>query len=303
MASRTAQPRATPKPPELRGHWLFCLLFLAGCTAKPPPTPASADKDPALFDTRRTRQPATIMNIARAARKAGDTVTAVRFYQRMLQQEPACTEALTELAELMLHNGAFHDAKALLDRVTPPDHPEALRLKGKMALALDQPQAALEFFQNILAQQPDNLNALEGAAVALDSMGDHARAHTLYARALNGPWTSRTLRSNYGLSLALGGRTDESVLLLKEVCQSEQATSRDRQNLGIALALKGDFAEATQWMSVDMDPAQVRENLASLRTLPGTSLRKDIRVPAPDGESLPQPPVSPAGEGGHPATP
>lgn len=248
-------------------------LLLGACTKathETRPTTSSSSAD--------LRNPETMLRIARAAHQGGDDETAVRFYQRILMQQPHYTEALLELSDLLVRVSSFHDARVFLNRISPEDHPGRLRLLGKIALGMDEPQQAIDLFQRILKKDPHHAYALEGSAIAHDSLGQHQEAHALYQKALELPHTSRTLLGNYGLSLALGGKTLQAIDILKRLCQGDHPTARDRQNLGIAYGLHGDLEQAAQWLSVDLDQDRMRQNLAYLKHILQTGQKVDPKT-------------------------
>ncbi len=68
--------------------------------------------------------------------------------------------------------------------------------------------------------------------------------------------------SDYGLTLALAGRSSDAVSLLIDAIRADGATSRTRQNLALAYALDGRWREARVMASQDMSQDSVNERIA-----------------------------------------
>ncbi|WP_204349818.1 hypothetical protein, partial [Klebsiella pneumoniae] len=60
-----------------------------------------------------------------------------------------------------------------------------------------------------------------------------------------------------GLAYALAGDPVKAVEILGPAARAEDATAKTRQNLALALALSGRWAEAKQVASVDVAPDQI----------------------------------------------
>ena len=80
-----------------------------------------------------------------------------------------------------------------------------------------------------------------------------------------------TLRSNYGLSLAITGPPQEAIAQLAPAASSASADARTRQNLAFAFAMAGDLENALQLCRRDLDERSAQRQLAyymQLRALP-----------------------------------
>ncbi len=67
--------------------------------------------------------------------------------------------------------------------------------------------------------------------------------------------------SDYGLALALAGKTTQAVDVLTDAIRSDNATARTRQNLALAYALDGRWREARIMAVQDMPETQVNERI------------------------------------------
>lgn len=68
--------------------------------------------------------------------------------------------------------------------------------------------------------------------------------------------------SDYGLTLALAGRSSDAISILTEAVRTDNATSRTRQNLALAYALGGRWRDARVMATQDMSQTQVNERIA-----------------------------------------
>lgn len=68
--------------------------------------------------------------------------------------------------------------------------------------------------------------------------------------------------SDYGLTLALAGRSGDAVNILSDAIRTDTATARTRQNLALAYALDGRWRDARVMASQDMAQSRVNERIA-----------------------------------------
>jgi Flp pilus assembly protein TadD len=68
--------------------------------------------------------------------------------------------------------------------------------------------------------------------------------------------------SDYGLTLALAGKSDEAVVVLSDAIRDSNATARTRQNLALAYAMNGRWREARIMAVQDMAQDRVNERIA-----------------------------------------
>jgi D-alanyl-D-alanine carboxypeptidase len=68
--------------------------------------------------------------------------------------------------------------------------------------------------------------------------------------------------SDYGLTLALAGRSTDAINILTDAIRTDSATPRTRQNLALAYALGGRWRDARVMASQDMAQTQVNDRIA-----------------------------------------
>ncbi len=100
-----------------------------------------------------------------------------------------------KLALELMHEAANLEASVRLHGVSPGYIIPAQELLADMYLELGQPQKALEYYQNTLANAPNKLNALYGAGVSAELIGDLENSQHYYSRVveLANPQASRVM--------------------------------------------------------------------------------------------------------------
>jgi Flp pilus assembly protein TadD len=111
--------------------------------------------------------------------------------------------ALARVAERLAANGDATTAATLYRSAIAMGNgsAEVRRGYGNALLALGQPQAAIEQYEAALTQVKD-ARLYNGIGVALDMLGDHARAQERFREGLALAPDNKGLIHNYGLSLA-----------------------------------------------------------------------------------------------------
>src|SRR5262249_32250811 len=138
---------------------------------------------------------------------------------------------------------------------------------GRTYLAKDKPREALSEFEAVIAVEPKQLRALNGAGIALDLLGRPREAQQAYRAALAVKPDDPASRNHLGLSLALSGNYDEAVAELSQLNAGSGATARIRQNLALALGLKGDTAGMARIARADLDDKAIADNQKFLDTV------------------------------------
>ncbi len=189
-----------------------------------------------------------------------------RLLAALPEQDPS---ALAIRARQALNGGDAAGASTLLAK-GPPDHPEMARLRGQIAMARRDWQAAAGHFRAALATEPESRDALRGLGQALSALGDRDGAAAPLEAA-------RRLDRVTGL-IARAGIAGN---------RENQALIRD---LGDACRDAGLVAEARGWfrLAVTRDPldAQAQRKLYLL-----DSQTQAQPEPEPDPAIVPVPPA------------
>jgi Flp pilus assembly protein TadD len=206
--------------------------------------------------------PGTIMRVADTTRQSGDLAQAASLYQRAAQMDPTNIKPLLELGSIY---GQMHLPKQAAEAwqaaiSLDPRNTTALRGLGNSQLETGDAPAAIRNIRAAQAIQPDwrNDNSL---GVAYDMLSDHAAAQAAYRDGLKLAPDNLQLTNNLGLSLALAGDFAQAMPLLEATAKDPTATPRMRQNLALAYGLSGDDKKAAEIAKLDLDAAGVQENL------------------------------------------
>ena len=209
---------------------------------------------------------ATMVRVGDAARDAGDPAVALPLYQRAYRLDPQNTMAIIRIAETFNQIGAYHEAGDAWASVLhlEPRNFAALVGYGNTLTALRQPILALEHFDR--AQQLDETAVLfNGMGVAHDMLGNAIQAQDAYRSGLALTPGSLRLSNNLGLSLALSGEFTEALKILETVVDMPGAGIPHRQNLALAYGLAGFSERAEVVGRQDLDELSVQRNLTFYR--------------------------------------
>ncbi len=228
-------------------------LALAGCA-----TPNPDDKGKAAL-----ADPKQLLRLADASRESGDYAAAIRLYQKAIDQHGDGYEARMGLGSALAGAKNFDEAEEAFKTAgrMQPGRVEPNLAVGRLDLSRHRPAEALIALDAALILAPDIPAAWDDKGIALDMLERHEEAQQCYRNGLARAPNDRTILNNYGLSLALSGNYGESQKLLTELVQEPGATSRNRQNLALALGLQGDIADAKAVARTDLDEASVANNL------------------------------------------
>jgi len=213
----------------------------------------------------------SIVRVADATRDRGDLATAAALYRRAHEIAPMEVDTLLQLGFTLSQTGSSAEAAEAFRRVLriDQDNTKALRGLGMAMLQRNQVDLAIEHFQAALALEED-VRLYNALGVGYDMKGDHQAAQAYYRVGLQVEPANLSLRSNYGLSLALSGAFDEAIGVLGSLASDPMASPQHRQILAMAYGLAGDVEAAAQTARIDLGEAAVTQNLRlydSLRAL------------------------------------
>src|SRR5262249_17930279 len=122
-------------------------------------------------------------------------------------------------------------------------------------------------YRQILAQQPDQPDALHLLGVIASSSGEHLLAVDLVSRAIQCNPGNATYHSNLGQVLTTLGRFDEANQSLQTALSLNPNLPEVHNNLGHLLLLQNRFDQATEHLrrAIALEPAyiQAHANLAT----------------------------------------
>lgn len=216
------------------------------------------------------------------ARKAGNYDQAIPLYGRALQARPEGVEAKLGLGQAYLSIGAPDEAAALFRDVLARRSGDAAARRGLATALISTGQTELAERQLDAALQADSRDyrALNAMGVILDMQGRHAAAQERYRQGIEIAPDFVSLRSNFGLSLAISGNPQEAIAQLAPLARSRSADGRVRQNLAFAYAMAGDMENALQTSRLDLGEASAQRQLSyfmQLKALPVEARSAELR--------------------------
>ncbi len=231
----------------MRGLILFLVLALAACG----PTTTGMTPDRQSVDMARAAlrggSPQTALQILSDASSHGVQLSS----QGLVLQGDALTQlGRPEEAELA-YRAAMHG---------PAASPGALIGLGRLKLASD-PAMAETYFLRAVDADPRNTTGWSDLGVARDLQGHHEGAQQAYRQALGIDPQMSAAVVNLALSLAMSGKGEEGVRMLRPLAAGSSASPKIRHDLAAALTMAGRRDEAEQILSADMSPDQVRQAL------------------------------------------
>jgi Flp pilus assembly protein TadD len=219
------------------------------------------------------------LRIAAAAEASGDTELAASMSAAAAEEAPSNTQAQLNYAGLLLRAGKVGPAKDLLIRrlATSSDPVEIRQALAQIYLLSGQPENAIAELDKVLSSQPRDLRALANKGVALDLMGRHSEAQTVYAQARSIAPNDPAIANDLALSLALQGRVREAQDVLAPWKDAENAPERLKTNLGLLFQASGDAAQARQLLGDRVNDREVASLAHAIPVAAGTSAEAAAR--------------------------
>jgi len=238
----------------LREHPLvrtrLCILFLtfalAGCASK------------------RSDQPG--IQVADEALRNGSPQIALQVAQSILTRSPSDVRALLIKGDAATQLGQNNDAEAAFLRVLTLE-PKSVHGKiglGRLRLVTDA-AAAATLFEDVLLQEPANLNSLNNLGIARDLLGQHQEAQVFYRQVRSIDPTNAAARVNLALSLAMTGNAAEALALIEPLANDPSASSKLHHDYAAVLALGGRERDAEAVLGRDMTPPEIKQMLEAFR--------------------------------------
>jgi Flp pilus assembly protein TadD len=208
----------------------------------------------------------SMLRLGDASRGGGDCAAALHFYQIVLEKADSADDKLK--AELGLGAcyaalGKFPEAEQAFkeaQKIAPNDPAPMLGL-GRFYLSKKDPGQAIAALDAAIQKGATAPTPWNDKGVAYDQLRRHKEAQAAYREGLTKYPNDHALRSNLGLSLAMSGDFPEAESLLRVSAQEPDASPRDRQNFALLLGMEGNSEAARTFASSDLDGAGVENNL------------------------------------------
>lgn len=248
----------------LRYVVLCMLLAVSACTsANQPSAPmmvAASAEEKALL---------TKGDVARSLGRGGE---AQEYYEQAAALSQGAVRAHLELAGMYETAGRQNDALDILQRAYAlnPQSVEVLKGLAQQQLRKGNDASAVALATEGLALSPEDVRLLNVRGIAHDRAGDHAAAQQVYEQALavlTGNVDREYTVNNLALSYIASGHYDKAIALAEPELPKAQNKTVLRQLLALAYGAKGDADRAYELGLMDLNVAQVRDNLAFYRQL------------------------------------
>jgi len=138
---------------------------------------------------------------------------AERIARDLLHKHPADVSAIKVLADIGVKMGQLKEAGQLLERCLElaPDYHAARHSYAIVLMRRQEPEAAIVETEKLLAQEPGNPNFLTLKASVLNRIGDQSGALEIYEKVLKNYPNQARAQMSYGHTLHAVGRLDESI--------------------------------------------------------------------------------------------
>ena len=223
---------------------------------------------------------------AHRAAEAGKETEALAKARQAVEADGESVAARTTLAELELRRGHLEESRSHFHAALEGETGNVTALRGMATLAFRSGDLgeAVNFAERGLAVAPDDPNLHYTAALALERLGESARAREHLAASRRGPARRpaiepppeiRALRGQgaraalaAGTELLDQGRYEEAILALSEAAETDPESADAENALGAALEQAGNPEEARlryeRAVELEPDLAAARVNLGVL---------------------------------------
>lgn len=204
---------------------------------------------------------------------------AIASLRQALQVDPRLTEARLQLASIYMRSevDSVDRARAIYDEIlaVEPNNSEALAGVGNVLLSTGDPGTARDFFDRAIQADPDNAQAYVGLASAYNALGMIEQAVASFESALS--QNPQNLQARYALGLLYieVGREADAIPHLEQVLQVHPDFTNLRLKLVSAYSEVGRHADAADNAIVvlegDPDNTQLALYTAQLEARAGRS--------------------------------
>jgi Flp pilus assembly protein TadD len=227
-------------------RWFVLTLALAGCGDRGSPAQSELNA-------------ATRLQLGDVAVESGNDEAALSLYTAVANDRRATPEQSIVAAEGLLHYGKVAQAQAVLDArlKEAPDNVQLHHALLRLRVVTGEADAAVNEADLLLRHDPNDDTAVADKAVALDLLGRHAEAQSLYRRVLAASPGDDAVRTDLALSLVLTGDRAAARAELAEYATRTDAPQRARNMLALLYAADGNDAAARPLLNDGADSNEV----------------------------------------------
>jgi Flp pilus assembly protein TadD len=217
------------------------LLSVAACAGTGQPVQTNTAATPSI-------NVAGTLSAADATRLDGRFTEAAELYQQVLVADPKSSAAQYGMAECLLATNRPNEAKTIFEALVgnPQVKAAALQGLGLSDLSLNQREPAAKALREAIDADPTQWRALNGLALIADLKRQGDEAADLYDKALKLNPDSVMLLNNRGYSNLSFGKTDAAITDFRKALALDPDSETVQNNLRIAIAAKGNYADATR---------------------------------------------------------
>jgi Flp pilus assembly protein TadD len=196
-----------------------------------------------------------------------DALPRATFWAAELNKNPADGEAGVKLALALRQLGRAQEAYNTIQQVLAlqPDNVDALLESARAAIAENQGFFAIAPAQRIEALRPKDWRAPSLLGVAYEQTRQPELALAAHKRALTLAPDNPAALCNLGMFYAGQGDSAQAEALLRKAAAEPGATTQVRQNLALILGLEGNLAESERLQRQDLPPDMADNNVAYLK--------------------------------------
>ncbi|MBI1366186.1 MAG: tetratricopeptide repeat protein [Alphaproteobacteria bacterium] len=198
-----------------------------------------------------------------------DPVAAAAYWGSRYDAQPQSAETAVRYSAALRKIGSVDEAITVATKAAElhADDPSVNLEVGKALVEGGRAFEAVRYLEKATAKKSNDWRALSAYGVALDQIGEHDTAREKYDAALEINPSAVTVMNNKGLSYAMSGQLDMAIKTLRVAAAEPGSDARVRQNLALALAIKGDYPEAVRLARSDLPPQIADNNAAYYKAL------------------------------------
>jgi Flp pilus assembly protein TadD len=230
----------------------FLVLSVAACSGSSAEKPLVQAPAPTL----NAAQIDSYLSAADASRQDGRFSEAIQIYQQVLIADPQSSVAQLGVAECLLGTGKANDALTAFSALTQNSSVNAVALQGKglAHLALKQRAQAAQALHDAVAADPKLWRSYNALGMIADAKHDFDSAAQSYNAAISINPEATLLHNNLGYSRLMAGKPDEALAEFRKALALDPTSETIRNNYRLALAAKGDYADAIRGVSNEKLP-------------------------------------------------
>jgi Flp pilus assembly protein TadD len=198
------------------------------------------------------------------------------------REQPNDARIAVAYAQALRQTGQRAQAAAVLQQASMRNskNPEVLGAYGRALADVGQFTQALDVLSKAHTPDQPDWRVLNAQGAVHDQLGNNAEARRYYETALRIAPNEPAVLSNLGLSYALSKDLIRAEQVLRRA-DGPNAHPKIRQNLGLVLALQGNFEESQRVTAGLISPEQQSQNLAYFREMMKESKKKTAEAKKP----------------------